>query len=132
MSDPWFPDYVAQWYDAFSEGLFDQYIPTWQAHSQWVKTVSEDDYVKDGQGGVAGYQLVHIWTGAFAATGADPTRERFVAALNNYENYADLVSGPISFKNSPNLAHGATKMVVYEAGTGNAWRQVGPGFVDGF
>jgi hypothetical protein len=103
-----------------------------QAHSQWVQQNGQDDYVKDGQGGVAGYQLVHIWTKAFADTGSDPTREKFIGALNNYENYADLVTGPISYKGSANLAHGATKMVVYEADNSNAWHQLGPGFVDGF
>ncbi|MDQ1438647.1 MAG: branched-chain amino acid transport system substrate-binding protein [Acidimicrobiaceae bacterium] len=108
-----------------------------KAHQQWVQiqgggSTGEDDYKKDGQGGVAGYQLVHIWVKALADTGTDPTREKFTAALNTYEGYSDLISGPITYKGSSNLSHGATKMVVYEADTSNAWHQLGPGFVDGF
>jgi ABC-type branched-subunit amino acid transport system substrate-binding protein len=102
------------------------------AHTQWVTMADEADYTKDGQGGVAGYQLVHIWVKAMADAGSDLTREKFVDALNTYDNYADLVSGPISYKGSSNISHGATKMVVYEADTSAAWHQIGPGFVDGF
>ncbi|MFO1533893.1 MAG: hypothetical protein ABR562_09460, partial [Thermoplasmatota archaeon] len=57
-----------------------------EAHDEWRKINGEDDWVKDGQGGTAGYQLVHIWLKALKDIGTDPTREKFRAALLTYEN----------------------------------------------
>ncbi|HUQ39676.1 MAG TPA: ABC transporter substrate-binding protein [Acidimicrobiales bacterium] len=102
-----------------------------EAHAQWVKVNGEDDWKKDGQGGTAGYQLVHLWMKALKDAGNDPTRERFRAALLTYDGYSDLVSGPITYKGSPNLSHGYTKMVVFQAGA-DKYTQLTPGFVDGF
>ena len=45
------------------------------------------------------------------AIGTDPTREKFLAALNAYDNYSNLLTGPITFKGSPNRMIGATKFV---------------------
>ena len=111
-----------------------------QAHEEWVAVSSESEWRKDGSGGASGYQIVHIWLKALKDAGPDPTREKFKAALLTYDNYSDLVSGPITYKGSANLTHGATKMVVLEgtanpgADSGNTgtWRQVTPGFVDSF
>ncbi len=113
------------------------------AHEQWVQyntgrdpdgdgNQGEADWNKDGQGGTAGYQLVHIWLKAMKDIGTDPTREKFKAALLTYDNYADLVSGPITYKGSSNLSHGYTLMVPLEAGSDNKWKQLTPGFVDRF
>jgi hypothetical protein len=96
-----------------------------------VKQNGEDDWVKDGQGGISGYQFVHVWLKALKDAGPDPTREKFRAALLTYENYTDLITGPITFKGSPNLSHGATKMAVFKAGV-TSYSQVTPGFVDSF
>lgn len=102
------------------------------AHEQWVKVNGEDDWVKDGQGGTAGYQLTHIWLKALKDAGTDPTREKFTAALLTYQGYADLVSGPITYKGSSNLSHGYETMVVYEGGGDQKWKQLTPGFVSSF
>ena len=105
-----------------------------RAHEEWVAMDpdKEEGWKKDGQGGSSGYQIVHIWLTALRSLGADPTREKFVAALNNQENFADLVSSPITYKGSANLAHGAEGMVVYEAQPNLTWKQLTPGFVSSF
>jgi ABC-type branched-subunit amino acid transport system substrate-binding protein len=104
-----------------------------QAHDEWVAVSSQSEWEKDGQGGASGYQIVHFWTKALRDIGADATRQRFFAVLLSYNNYSDLVSGPITFAGSSNLAHGATKMVPFEANPDNLkWRQLTPGFVDQF
>jgi hypothetical protein len=105
-----------------------------KAHDEWVAMDpdKEEGWKKDGQGGAAGYQIVHIWLTALRSLGSDPTRERFVAALNNQENFSDLVSSPITYKGSPNIAHGAEGMVVYEAQADLTWKQLTPGFVNSF
>ena len=102
-----------------------------QAHERWVAINGEDNWKEQGQGGIAGYQLVHFWLKALQDAGADPTREKFVAALKAYNGYSDLVTGPISFAGKSTFEHGAEKMVVWQAGV-DVWKQVGPGFVDGF
>ena len=69
------------------------------------------------------------------AIGADPTREKFVAALNAYDNYSNLVTGPITFKGSPNTMIGSTKFVLLEGKSNLKYRQVTeitPGLVDHF
>jgi branched-chain amino acid transport system substrate-binding protein len=109
-----------------------------QAHDEWVQSGSnggangsESSWTDQGQGGVAGYQLVHFWLKALKDAGADPTREKLVAGIKAYNGYSDLVSGPITFAGKSTYEHGAEKMVVWQAGV-DAWKQAGPGFVDSF
>ncbi|HVM08323.1 MAG TPA: ABC transporter substrate-binding protein [Acidimicrobiales bacterium] len=102
-----------------------------QAHDQWVAINGEDDWVKDGQGGASGYQIVHFWLKAMKDAGPDLTRQRLFAGMLAYDNYNDLVSSPISYRDKNNLAHGAEGMVVYQAGV-DKYQQLTPGFVDGF
>jgi hypothetical protein len=111
------------------------------ARDQWIKANGQNDFNKDGQGGVAGYQVVHFWLKALRDIGPDPTREKLMAALANYEGYNDLVGGPITHKGSANTAHGAELMVKYRAtarpgpaGSNNAftWEQISDGFVSSF
>ena len=103
-----------------------------QAREEWVGHSGQAEWDKDGQGGAVGYQLVHIWTKAMQDAGPDPTRERLRAAMLAYNGYDNLVSSPISYAGSENLAHGYEKVVVYEAQSNDQWRQVGPGFTDQF
>jgi hypothetical protein len=105
-----------------------------KAHEEWVAMDpdKEDGWKKDGQGGASGYQIVHIWLTALRSLGSDPTRERFLGALSNQENFSDLVSSPITYKGSPNIAHGAEGMVVFEAQGNLTWKQLTPGFVNSF
>lgn len=102
------------------------------AHDAWIQERGTDDWNSNGQGGVAGYQLTHFWLKALKDAGDDLTRERFVAALAVYNGYTDLVTGPISFLNSPNIAHGIDQMAVYEATTNQVWRQISDGVVGSF
>lgn len=102
-----------------------------KAHQQWVEINGQSDWEKDGQGGAAGYQIVNFWMKALRDAGADPTREKFLASLYSYDRYNDLVSGPITFLNSANIAHGATMMVPFEGGA-TTYRQLTSGFVSGF
>lgn len=103
-----------------------------QAHDEWVAVSSQSEWEKDGQGGASGYQIVHFWLKALRDVGGDVTRDRFFAVLLSYNGYNDLVSGPITFLNSPNLSHGATRMVPLEAQSNLKWKQLTPGFVDQF
>jgi ABC-type branched-subunit amino acid transport system substrate-binding protein len=96
---------------------------------------TDGSWTTDGSGGAAGYQLVYFWHGALKSIGADPTRERFLAALNNYDNYSNLVTGPITFKGSSNRMIGASKFVMLEGKSNLKYRQVTdvtPGLVDHF
>lgn len=102
-----------------------------QAHERWVAINGEDDWRKDGSGGSAGYQIVHFWLKALRDSGTDVSREGFVARLLAYDGYNDLVSGPISFRTSRNLSHGAELMVPLQAGV-DKYTQLTPGFVDKF
>lgn len=125
------------------------------AHDQWVElghveydqngggcgggnceyTYDEGSWQEDGQGGSAGYQLVHFWLGAMKQIGPDPTRDKFHAAVRDYENYDDLITMPISFKGSSNRMVGAYGGVVYEGQSNLKYRQVNqitPGLVDQF
>lgn len=102
-------------------------------------TYDESSWEEDGQGGSAGYQLVHFWMGAMKQAGPDPTREKFAAALNGYENYSDLLTTPITFAGSDNIMRGALGGTVWEGvdeGGGDMhYRQVTeltPGLVDHF
>jgi hypothetical protein len=92
-------------------------------------------WVADGSGAASGYQVVYFWYGAMKSIGTDPTREKFLAALNNYDNYSDLITGPLTFKNSPNVMIGQKKFVLYEGGSDLHYKQVTsitPGLVDHF
>ncbi|MGH2758812.1 MAG: hypothetical protein ACRDKJ_04525, partial [Actinomycetota bacterium] len=63
------------------------------------------------------------------------TREKFISALNLYDNYSNLVTGPITFKGSSNPMIGATKFVLLEGQSNLKYRQVTeitPGLVDHF
>jgi hypothetical protein len=100
-----------------------------QAHAQWVAVKDEESWKKDGQGGAFGYQLVHFWTKAMQDAGRDLTRERFLAALRNYDGYSDLVSSPITFRGRSTYSHGSELMVVFEAQTDETYKQMTPGFV---
>lgn len=103
-----------------------------RAHEEWVSHSGQGEWEKDGQGGTAGYQLVHLWTKAMQDAGPDPTRERLTAALLSYRGYDNLVSAPITFAGSENLSHGYEKVVVYEAQSADKWAQINPGFTDQF
>jgi hypothetical protein len=96
---------------------------------------NEDSWTADGGGGAAGYQLIYFWQGAMKAIGTDPTREKFVAAMNAYENYSNLITGPISFAGSPNRMAGSTKFSLLEGQRNLKYRQVTeitPGLADHF
>ena len=100
------------------------------AHDQWVSVKDEESWVTDGQGGATGYQLVHFWLRAMTDAGRDLTRERFSAALTTYSGYSDLLTSPITFAGSSNYAHGSERVVVFQAGTDEHYRQLTDGFVD--
>jgi len=109
------------------------------ARDLWIRAKGQADFNKDGQGGLAGYQFVHAWVKALKEAGPDPTRERFRAALNNYENFNDLVTSPITYKGRPIFDGGYQYQVILEAtnkpgpqGSDQqfTWKQISPGFVD--
>lgn len=96
---------------------------------------NEQGWVRDGQAGSAGYQYIHLWLGALRSAGPDPTRERFLSALDAYDHYSNVLTGPITFKGSANTVHGAEHAVVLEGGADDRYRQVAdltPGLVDHF
>ena len=112
-----------------------------KARDEWVKARGQDDFNKDGQGGLAGYQFVHFWLKALQDIGPDPTREKFEAAVANYDNFNDLITSPITHKGSANHSHGAEGVVIFEAtntpgpsGSNNnwTWKQLSDGFVSSF
>lgn len=102
------------------------------ARAQYVEIHDEDAWEEEGSGASAGYQIVSFLKGALRAPGADLTRERFRAALLDYANYTDLVSGPITHRGSGNTMHGSELMTVFEAQSDNTYKMITPGFVDGF
>jgi hypothetical protein len=94
-----------------------------------------DGWVRDGSGAAYGYQIIYGWHGAMTAIGADPTREKFLAALNAYDKYSNLITGPITFRGTSNRMIGANKFAVYEGQRTLKYRQVTqitPGLVDHF
>lgn len=126
-----------------------------EAHRQWVSLghvdydenaggsfggkssydYNEDSWTTDGGGGAAGYQLVYFWHGALKSIGSDPTREKFLAALNAYDTYSNVLTGPITFAGSPNTMMGSTRFVLLEGQSNLKYRQVTeitPGLVDHF
>lgn len=98
----------------------------------WTGPQSDGDGSSTGYNSAAGYQWVGYFTKAMKDLGTEVTRERFIASINRYEGYSDLVTGPITYKGSPNLAHGAEKMTIWEAQTNNKYKMVSDGFVAGF
>lgn len=97
----------------------------------WTATQNDGDGASVGYNSAAGYQWVGFWTKAMKDLGTEVTRERLLASTNRYEGYGDLITGPITYKNA-NPAHGAEKMVVWEAQTSNKYKMLSDGFVDGF
>jgi ABC-type branched-subunit amino acid transport system substrate-binding protein len=97
----------------------------------WTATQSDEYGASAGYNSAAGYQWIGFWSKAMKDLGTEVSRERLVASVNRYEGYADLITGPITYKNGA-IAHGADKMTVYEAQTGNKYKMVTDGFVDGF
>ncbi|HVE93137.1 MAG TPA: ABC transporter substrate-binding protein [Actinomycetota bacterium] len=94
---------------------------------------NESSWGQDGPDGSSGYQLAHIWLGAMKSIGTDPTREKFLAAINAYDRYSDLVTGPITYRGSANIMRGAGMGVVVEGGADLKYRQIQtPGLVDQF
>jgi len=97
----------------------------------WTASQSDGDGTSAGYNSGAGYQLVGFWTKAMRDLGTEVTRERLIASANRYDGYNDLITGPITYKNV-NIAHGAEKMTVLEAQTGQKYKMISDGFVDGF
>jgi hypothetical protein len=104
---------------------------------------TEANWKADGSGGAAGYQFAYFWHGAMKSIGADPTREKFLAAMNAYDRYSNLITGAISFKGTANKMIGATQWTLIEGapsctnGEGDqfCYRQVmdiSPGLIDHF
>lgn len=100
-----------------------------KAHAQFVAVLGEDEWQENGQGGAAGYQIVSMIAEALRRAGADPTRERYVAAIRSFDGYSDLISSPITFAGRTSFSHGSDKMVVFEAQSDDTYRQITPGFV---
>ena len=102
------------------------------ARDQYVKLNGQSDWDENGSGAAAGYQIVALLKGALTSPGADLTRERFVAALRGYQNYTDLITGPITFAGSDNTMRGASKMAVFEAQANNKFKMISDGLLGGF
>jgi ABC-type branched-subunit amino acid transport system substrate-binding protein len=96
---------------------------------------NQSGWTGDGSGAASGYQIVYFWYGAMKSIGTDPTREKFLAALNAYNGYSDLITGPLTFAGSPNVMIGNKKFVLLEGQSNLKYRQVKeitPGLVDHF
>ncbi len=102
------------------------------ARDQYVAARGRAAWDDEGSGAATGYQIVSFLKGALSAPGGDLTRERFTASLRAYQNYSDLITGPITFAGSGNTMRGATKMTVLEAQSNNRYKMITPGLVDGF
>ena len=102
------------------------------ARDQYVAARGQSAWDEDGSGAASGYQIIGLLKGALTAPGADLTRQRFTAALASYQNYSDLVSGPITFAGSDNIMRGATKMAVLEAQSNNKFTMISDGLLGGF
>lgn len=97
----------------------------------WTATQNDNDGASAGYNSAAGYQWVGFWLKAMKDLGSEVTRERFIASINRYEGYNDLITGPITYKNGK-IAHGADKMTVFEAQAQAKYKMVSDGMVDGF
>ena len=84
-----------------------------------------------GYNSAAGYQWM-FFKKAMIDQGSEVTRERLVAAIMRYNGYRDLVTGPITYKGSTNLAHGYELMTVWEAQPNNKYKMISDGMVSGF
>jgi hypothetical protein len=96
---------------------------------------NEESWEADGSGGASGYQIVYFPVGAMKAIGTDPTREKFFAAIDAYNSYSNILTGPITFKGSSNTMIGAKRFVLLEGKSNLEYRQVKeitPGLVDHF
>ncbi len=102
------------------------------ARDQYISVHGRDDWEENGSGASSGYQLVSMIKGALVAAGPDLTREKFRAALRDYNAYADLLTTPITFRGKPNTMHGSEKMVVLEAQPNVKYKMITPGFVDSY
>lgn len=102
------------------------------ARDQYISVNGRDDWEENGSGAAAGYQLVSFIKGGLVAAGADLTRERFRAALGDFDNYADLISSPITFRGRKTLMHGSERMTVFEAQPNVKYKMITPGFVDSY
>ena len=89
---------------------------------------SESTWSSNGQSGIFGYQLTHIWLKALKDAGPDLTREKFIAALNTYSGYDDLISTQITYAGSPNRAHGVDGFAIYQAGPPDQKKPKGVGY----
>jgi ABC-type branched-subunit amino acid transport system substrate-binding protein len=103
-----------------------------KARDQYVAVNGQDAWNKDGSGAAFGYQIISMIKGALWACGRNLTRQRFVEALRAYNNYGDLVTGPITFAGSTNTMHGSSAMAVYEAQPNETYKMVSPGMLGGF
>ncbi len=101
-----------------------------RAHAQWVQVYGQNDWVSNGGGGSAGYQIVQMLAEAIRRAGPDLTRERYRAAIQSYSAFDDLVTSPITFAGKSSYAHGSEKMVVFEAQSNNKYRQITPGLAE--
>jgi ABC-type branched-subunit amino acid transport system substrate-binding protein len=124
------------YYEEWNTALAGKCAKLKEAHDAWVainpQASGGGSWSQDGQGGISGYQITHFWLAALKNIGPDPTREKFVAALSAYVNYNDLVTGPLTFKGVPNIAHGIDVMAVYEAQSNGKWKQISDGLVKSF
>ncbi|HEV7887864.1 MAG TPA: ABC transporter substrate-binding protein [Acidimicrobiales bacterium] len=98
---------------------------------EWTKQQNDTYGTSVGYNSAAGYQWM-FFKKAMIDQGTEVTRERFLAAVNRYNGYADLITGPITYKGSSNYAHGAEKMAVFEAQTSNKYKMITDGMVVGF
>jgi branched-chain amino acid transport system substrate-binding protein len=102
------------------------------ARDQYVAARGQEAWTEDGSGAAAGYQIIGLLKRALTAPGGELTRERFSAALRQYQDYDDLVTGPITFAGSDNTMRGATRMAVYEAQGNNKFQMISDGLLGGF
>ena len=102
------------------------------ARDQYVSARGQADWAENGSGAAAGYQIVGLLKSALTTPGADLTRQRFTAALRSYQNYSDLITGPITFAGSDNTMRGATRMAVLEAQPNNKFKMISDGLLGGF
>jgi hypothetical protein len=97
----------------------------------WTAQQNDADGTSVGYNSAAGYQWM-FFKKAMIDQGTEVTRSRFMAAINRYNGYRDLITGPITYKNSPNYAHGADLMTMWEAQAGNKYKMLSDGMVAGF
>lgn len=102
------------------------------ARDQYVAARGQDDWNENGSGAAAGYQIIALFKRALTVPGGELTRERFSAALRQYQGYDDLITGPITFAGSDNTMKGTTRMAVWEAQANNKFQMISDGLLGGF